>query len=806
MFQPTFGQNATAIVGLPVAVWITALGTGLAIERVARARLPNALLLPLGFAGGLVLCYPLYALGTSDVLPVALVLAVSVAGLVFARGGLRSRLNPGLPGVAGICAFALFMLPILVTGHWLWMGYNFDNDTSVQLLLAAHLKAHGTQMLPQLSTSAAVVDTYLSTGYPLGAHVQLATLSGLLHVGPEVVYQSYLSALAAMIAIAVAAAAAPAVGPRRAAVIGFAAAGANLFYQYAMQGNIKEVATAAMTVAAFALLGESVRARRRYPGAVVVAVPLAAALCTYGVAAVPYVLAAIGGSVLAIVVLERRLPRPSWARPALLGGAVVGLLSIPALENLSTLYNVTQSVVGTGGGAVGTGAVSALGQLARPLPLSQISGVWLQGDYRNVISHHPAAGLTTLSAVVILLALIPGVLVSIRRRDAGLLVAAITTGLVLLIVIPRVTPYGAGKIYAIASPVVVWIAGIGVCSLAWRWLRPLAALVGSALAVAIVASDALAFHTDVPSPVSRMLAMRATAAHFAGRGPVLFNESDEFIKYFAGDTETIAPFEPITPRQVKLVFSDILYNYFFDLDQEQFAYVESFPVIVTRRSPIESRPPANYKLVYANRFYLGWERQARPQVLAHIGLQTEWSGSATPVCSAVGALARRAPRGAALVAAVTPPVVGFEALGAPTRPFSWGLNVDPFNSVFTIGPGKVFETVRVPSGGLYRAWVQGSFSRPLRVFVDGRSAGEVNGFDSVDQWSAAGLVSLSTGKHVLEIKRGGGRIYPGDGSYQAELGYVMLAKVGGEVLRTVPRSRWRSLCSKPADWIELVRP
>ena len=34
----------------------------------------------------------------------------------------------------------------------------------------------------------------------------------------------------------------------------------------------------------------------------------------------------------------------------------------------------------------------------------------------------------------------------------------------------------------------------------------------------------------------------------------------------------------------------------------------------------------------------------------------------------------------------------------------------------------------------------------------------------------------------------------------------MLAKAGPEVLHTVPVSRWRSLCSSPADWIELVKP
>jgi hypothetical protein len=202
---------------------------------------------------------------------------------------------------------------------------------------------------------------------------------------------------------------------------------------------------------------------------VIAAVPLAATLCTYGAAGSPYVLATIGAGAVMVVLNDRRLPRRAWIAPAALGAAVVGLLSIPALVNFSTLFNVASAVggpnSGTGGGAGAPHvAVSVLGQLNRPLPLSQISGVWLSGDYRDAIAAHPAAGLTTLASAVILLLAIPGVLVSLRRRDAGVLVAALATGLVLLILVPRVSPYFGGKVYAMASPVVVWIAGVGLCS------------------------------------------------------------------------------------------------------------------------------------------------------------------------------------------------------------------------------------------------------------------------------------------------------------------------------------------------------
>jgi hypothetical protein len=805
MFAPSFGQNVMAIVGLPVALWLTALGTGLAIERVTRARLHNALLLPLGVAGGIVLSYAIYSLGSSDVAPVVVLVVVSGLGLVFARGGLRSRINPGLPGLAALCVFVLFMLPVLVSGHWLWVGYNFDNDTSVQFLLTQHLKQMGTDMVsPQLTTASAVIDTYLGTSYPLGAHAELATLSGLLHTGPAVLYQAYLSALAALVAMAVAVAAAPAIGSRRAAVVGFAAAAANLFFQYAMQGNVKEIAMASMTITAFALIAEGLRARRVQSGIALASIALAAMLCTYGAAGSPYVVAAIGATALTLVVFERRLPRLSWVAPGALGAALVALLSLPALVGFSQLFSAVQTTVGVSS-TPATGGGSTLGQLVRALPLSQISGVWLNGDYRIPVSGH-AGDLTALASAVILLLLIPGVLFSLRRRDAGPLIATITTGLVLLIIIPRVTPYAAGKVYAMASPVVVWVAGVGLCSLRRRWLALAAGAAGVALTLAIVISDLLAYHVDQPSPTSRMLAIQATAEHFASSGPVLFNESDEFIKFFAGSTYTIAPFDSITPMRALLINPSVsLFDYFFDLDEETLQYVESFPVIVTRRSPIVSRPPSNYRLVYSNSLYLGWKRQSRPVVLAHLPLQSEWSGTATPACTSLASLIHDAPRGSELIEAVTPPQTGFSVLDAPKLPLTWTINQDPYNSVTPIGPGKVLETVRVPVSGLYRAWVQGSFPRPMRVLVDGRAVGQVDGVDSVDQWSAAGLVHLSAGDHLLELYRGGGRIYPGDGWFDSEVGYVMLAKAGPEVLRTLPVSHWRSLCSSPADWIELVR-
>src|ERR1017187_6876664 len=106
-----------AVVGVLVVMWATSLGCGLALERVLRVRLDNALVLPLGLCVAFVLVLPGYAAGAGDVLAVALLALVSLLGLVFATDGLRARLNPGWPGAAGLGAYVLYMLPVIAYGH-----------------------------------------------------------------------------------------------------------------------------------------------------------------------------------------------------------------------------------------------------------------------------------------------------------------------------------------------------------------------------------------------------------------------------------------------------------------------------------------------------------------------------------------------------------------------------------------------------------------------------------------------------------------------------------------------------------------
>src|ERR1700722_4806042 len=188
-----------ALLGAPVAMWVVCLGCGLALERALGVRLGNALVATMGLCVALALIYPGYAAGAGDALAIGLLVVVALAGLVFAKDGLRARLNPGWPGVAGLAVYVLYMLPVIAYGHWTWVGYDFVNDSGFEMLLASHIKGYGLTLgtIP-LTSAQQFLTSYLNTGYPRGTQSLLGTISGLIDTEVAVLYQGFVASLAAL--------------------------------------------------------------------------------------------------------------------------------------------------------------------------------------------------------------------------------------------------------------------------------------------------------------------------------------------------------------------------------------------------------------------------------------------------------------------------------------------------------------------------------------------------------------------------------------------------------------------------------
>lgn len=791
-----------ALVGVLAVMWAVSLGCGLAVERVLGLRLENGLVLVLGLCASLVLIMPGYALGAGDALAIVLLAVVALAGLAFARDGLPARLNPGWAGVAGVATYVIYMLPVIATGHWTWSGYDFVNDTSFEMLLADHVRGFGTVLgnVPQ-STEREFLSAYLGNGYPLGAQALLGTFGGLTDTPAAVLYQGFISGLAAFGAISLTRLVSGLLSARRAAFVAVTAMAANLTYQYALQGGIKEIGLLATLCVTAALAREAVQAPERpFASAASVAVGAAGALAVYNAVAAPFLGAMMLFLGLGAIITRRRSVSSRWIAPVIAGGLLTALLSIPALSILKTFFNVAQ----TGQGAAGVGA-SQFGQLLRPLPLSQLSGVWLSGEYRTPVLPQPAATLTVIATVLILVGAVPAVLWALRRRELGPLVILGMVGLVLAVVYPRASPYARGKLLALGSPAVVLVVLAALASAPSRFSRP-ALLLALALAGGVFASDLLSYTHDRVAPTSRIEAITQVGDRLRGQGPVLWNEFEEYAKYFARAARLDVPFEALTPQQVQLRNPSDFYGHYFDLDEELLPFVEQYPLIVTRRSPSASRPPANYALAYQNRYYLAWRRTARPQVLGHLPEQQTYSATAPVGCGQLSALVKAAPSVSRLEVAVAPELSWFEPLYSEDRSFGWGIDPSQQGAVVTNTPGHATGTVDVRSPGSYRVWVQGDFPAPVHIEVDGHEVGHASGSDTPGQWSPVATVTLAAGEHVLRALRPGGRRHFGPGEFaHGLLGAVALQAHGSERLTTLPVSRWRSLCGTEADWVELVR-
>src|SRR4051794_28666228 len=120
-------------------MWALAVGQGLLIERAVRVRLPNPLLIALGFCSSMIVSLGVYCTHAGNWLAIPVVAGLAVAGALVQRKGLRARLNAGWPLLAALVVYLGFNAAVIISGHWVISGYNVENDSAYELLLISHL-------------------------------------------------------------------------------------------------------------------------------------------------------------------------------------------------------------------------------------------------------------------------------------------------------------------------------------------------------------------------------------------------------------------------------------------------------------------------------------------------------------------------------------------------------------------------------------------------------------------------------------------------------------------------------------------
>ncbi len=779
-------------------------GAGLLVDRCSGGVLPGALLLTVGGAALIALSQlTTYVYFIAPATPYLMV-AVALAGFVLARERVRELARrcreQAWPVATVLIAFLIALAPVLIAGRATFSSFMALSDSAVHMFGADFLIRHGQHYahLDLRNSYGQFINNYYDTSYPSGADTLYGGSSLLLGLPLIWTFQPF---NAFMLAIG----AGPAwVIARRmgldglwAALAALSAVVPALVYAYELFGSVKEITALSMILSLGALV---VLHRRWLSGSPVRVVPfalvLAGGISALGVAFGVWSLVAC--AVLACVLVgqlraERRDARGTLGLLAVAAGAVV-IAAWPTWIDLPGSIRVAQNIAST----------SNPGNLHSPLRGVQVLGVWLGGSYKLDPTGTALTWTHALIALALVCALV-GAIHVIRVRAYSL---AGWLGLSLLawvVITESVTTWGEAKAIMLTSPAVVLLAWGGVAALKSvpraRLSLTAAGLLAFALAGGVLASDFMQYRASDLAPTARYDELASLDSRFAGHGPTLFTDFDEYSMYELRDLDVGGPDFVYPPARVAAAAGG--YGEPVALDRVSPSALLGYPLIMTRRDPAASRPPAAYTLQWQGRYYQVWSRRpGAPAALAHVTL----AGSYSAQCARIGQLARGAPPDTDLTAAESPELIRI-SLAHASHPADWG---HAREGLAMSRPGTLSAKFSIPVAGRWEVWVQGQLMPTVELGLDGNRlasiGGQLSGNSLVPNTTPPIVVELSAGVHSLSVRRSRSGLAPGDDG-AAVLDAVFLTPPGadgGDTLRTAAATRWRGLCGRGYEWVELV--
>lgn len=781
----------------PLLFCLLALGCGLLVQQASAAALHAVLLLPVGFATIVVASQVTTYWRWSTVLATPLVIVLAIAGYALAwRGGraLRPMTYDLWPMTSGVGVFCIYAAPVVLSGSATFLGYTLLGDTAVHFSLIDWVMAHGHSLSGLAPSSLhAALASYMGTAYPTGAHTALGAVRPLVGQDVAWVYQPYLALIGAFTALSIYGVLERAIAARWLCALGaFLAAQPALVYAYALEGSLKEMASVCLIALLVAVGADYVRQRGGMRAVGPLAVTTAAALGVLNVSILPWFGPVLVAVAVGLLVSRGLHTRRAFVLEAAAFAGVTAVLSYPSLAVVGKFVSGTSDAL-TGG--------AQLGNLLGPLSFWHAFGIWPTGDFRLQLTSHATA--TYLLIGLELAAILFGVLWSLRRSLWPLVFAA-ASFIGWAYITARSDEWGDAKAIMILSPAVVALAMLGPAAL-WQGERRIESLVlAGAVAFGVLWSNALAYHDADLAPRGRLIELAAIGSRFAGQGPALYTEFEEFSKHFLRKEQPSGSNESWQdpPAATLAAGGAPRFGFSSDIDELSNAYVEHFRLLVLRRSGSASRPPSNYRLAYIGHYYNVWRRTGSAPV-QHLALGTPLQPGGVAACSKLQALSRTGSR----LAYVERPLLPVMMPARAQHPAAWAPDgTDPTN-LRPYGPGTLIGRLTVTQPGRYQVWAQGSFGRRLTVYVDNERVGQITSqLNGRGQFASPGGAGLSPGRHTLRLVRPGGSLFPGDGGRNRLLGPVVLdPATDSRAVRELHASSWHQLCGRRLDWVESLR-
>ncbi|HWF33201.1 MAG TPA: hypothetical protein VG188_11645 [Solirubrobacteraceae bacterium] len=826
------GVFLLAWIAFPILMLVLCAGTGLGVRRICGSEaVPALLTLPVGLAvlvtvGGL-FCY------VPSLAPLAApaFVVVGLGGLWFGRAivagaiACRGRGTDLWAVVAAFGAWVLIASPIVLSGKPGFTGYGHIVDISYEFDLAAHF-AHSGRHVPGGAGSAyeIVMKKYLASGYPGGGTWTLGALSNLTPVDLSWLYQPFLAFVSAMGALSLYFLLGTLVENRPLRALGaVVSAQPNVLYAYALAGGIKELCTSCFLLLTAALLVPV--ATRLRPGRGLLAVPIAltATIASLSLTTLPWVGVLSVGVCATVIVLQRGRIAAMLASAQM--ALVTFVLSLPTLAAASKLLPVV-----TGAGPVD------LGNLGAPVPGIAAAGVWITGDVR--FPQFAKQGPSKALAIVVLVLAVVGFVFAIKRRAWSVAWVGVAGAVALYYVAHRYGPWIQFKADCLTAPITLLLAFAGAGALLretarrdpaaaarsamrklatnMRWLAGAAAVLAAlAIAAGVLLGNALLYHDTPLSPYARLHDLQRIGERFAGQGPTLTPDFEEYAEYYlrddTQDSVVNGPSLGLRPGVNRATEPGGIYAY--DMNEFALEWIELYRTIVMRRNPLASRPPANYRLVYVSPYYAVWRRSAPAStVYAHIPFGGSPASRERRACGETRTALRKAGAGARLLFTTQPR--HYLQLGGSNMVLSGEL-VNAGGAIIANGAGRATREVLIPATETYGFFMGGSTGRPVDVSVDGRHVGTAAYQVSYPGATIEiGAAKLTEGIHRIEISRGGLSLRAGNGegvdTFNRSIGPLVVAPSSPATppLQPVSASGLARLCrsSQVLHWIEVVRP
>jgi hypothetical protein len=781
----------------PLVLVLLSLGCGLLLVRASTIELSAPLLLPAGF---LVLSvaslFPHMSDATAS-LGTPLVVVLAVAGYALAFPWHKPTIDPWWV-VAALGVFAVFAAPVVLSGRATFAGFIKLDDTANYLAMIDRAVHHGynaSGLAP--STYETLLSTMYVFGYPLGAVLPLGITSALVGYDPTWLWQPYVTFLAVMVGLTLYQLATTLVrSPWLRALVAFVGAQAALIYGYALWGGIKELLTTFIVVFLATLVPTVVRLdgwRTVLPLAV-------------GSAALVGVLTIAGAAWLAPILVAAFVlaARSRGLRPALRRSVnflvAVGVLAIPtfvATDKWLKQYSGTYT------------SSNRYGNLRGRLDLLQVFGIWPNGDFRR-----PPADLdpTRVLVAIVGLAAVVAILVAWRRNAWEVPVAFASAAFACALYVTEGSPWIGGKALASSSPIILALALAGLAAVFERGRRVEAGVAVAFVVGGVLWSNVLQYHDVFLAPSSRLHELESIGHRFAGQGPALMTEYEEY-----GSRHFLRTMDAEGAGELRRHFVYLRAGGTADpgvspdIDEIRLDAVLYYRTLVLRRSGLGSRPPSAYAPIWSGRYYTVWQRALAPRtILEHLSLGSRLQPAAVPKCAEVQRLARLAAANNGELAVVErPPAVVIEPDGSVGPPTSFNRLAQEDPKVVNVLRAATFTlSFTVPNAGTYGVWVGGSFRSKVVASVDGLRVGsDRDQLNWPSNFTSLGEVSLIAGSHVLEIRYTGPDFRPGSAGFP-EYGLGPFAVVQGTEDRPVTYVRpagAQELCGTSLDWVEAVK-